>query len=466
MNIALIGPSGVGKRTYADKLVSIFNLQQVVTGQLFRENLENRTAVGLLAKRYIKRGQLVPDEIVDALVEELLWQMPAEQNILFDGFPRTVYQAKFLDELFAESGRELDAAIYINVSDEEIMRRLSGRIICRTCQTPYHLQFNPPTQANVCDVCGDDLYRRPDDIPKLIRVRLRTFHRVSGPLIDYYHMQGKLIVINGEGDIEQVSRAVIDTVKAVERQDFQPASQADIETILAFRDVAVSAQPMYPSFDIVLLGGPGSGKGTQAERLSQTFELRHISSGDLFRENLKNETELGKLAKTYMDRGELVPDDVTEAMVEERLARPDTANGFILDGFPRTLAQAEALSEIMNGMQRKIDGVIYINVSDAEIIRRLSGRLICRECQTPFHQDFNPFKRCPYNKCEGEFLYQRDDDNPETVRARLTIFHTQTAPLVKYYKEDELLIEVNGGGDVSEVNKRTLAAMDTLREAK
>jgi adenylate kinase len=167
-----------------------------------------------------------------------------------------------------------------------------------------------------------------------------------------------------------------------------------------------------------------------------------------------------------MDRGELVPDDVTEAMVEERLARPDTANGFILDGFPRTLAQAEALSEIMNGMQRKIDGVIYINVSDAEIIRRLSGRLICRECQTPFHQDFNPFKRCSYNKCEGEFLYQRDDDNPETVRARLTIFHTQTAPLVKYYKEDELLIEVNGGGDVSEVNKRTLAAMDTLREAK
>src|SRR5688572_31342899 len=132
MNITLIGPSGVGKGTYAGKLVSIFNLRQVVTGQLFRENLENRTAVGLLAKRYIKREQLIPDEIVDALVEELLWRMPAEQNILFDGFPRTVYQAKFLDELFAELGRELDAAIYINVSDEEIMRRLSGRILCRT----------------------------------------------------------------------------------------------------------------------------------------------------------------------------------------------------------------------------------------------------------------------------------------------------------------------------------------------
>ena len=466
MNIALIGPSGVGKGTYADKLIPIFNLQQVVTGELFRENLENRTAVGLLAKRYIKRDRLVPDEIVDALVAELLWKMPAEQNILFDGFPRTVDQAKFLDELFAELGRELDAVIYINVSDEEIMRRLSGRLICRACQTSYHLQFNPPTQANVCDGCGGDLYRRPDDIPKLIRVRLRTFHRVSGPLIDYYHRQGKLIVINGMGSIEQVSRVLIDTIKAVERQGFLPASQADIETIRAFRDVAVSAQPMYSSFDFILLGGPGSGKGTQAERLSQTLDLRHISSGDLFRENLKNETELGKLAKTYMDRGELVPNDVTEAMVEERLAYPDTANGFILDGFPRTLTQAEALSEILKSMQRKIDAAIYINVSDAEIIRRLSGRLICRECQTPFHQEFNPFKYCPYNKCEGDHLYQRDDDNPETVRARLTIFHNQIAPLIKYYKEDESLIEVNGGGDVSEVNKRMLAAIDTLREVK
>jgi adenylate kinase len=466
VNIALIGPSGVGKGTYATKLVASFDLQHVVTGELFRENLENRTAVGLLAKRYIKRGQLVPDEIVDALVEELLWLMPPEQNILFDGFPRTVYQAKFLDELFVELGRELDAVIYIHVTDEEILRRLSGRLICRTCQTPYHVQFNPPTQPNVCDVCGDALYRRPDDIPELIRVRLRTFHRVSGPLLDYYQRQGKFVVIDGAGDIEQVTQAVIDTVKAVERQDFQASTQTALEIIPAFKEATAPVPPVSAGFNLVLLGGPGSGKGTQAERLSKTFALRHISSGDLFRENLKNETELGKLAKTYMDRGELVPNDVTEAMVEERLARSDTATGFILDGFPRTLAQAEALNEILGGMQRKIDAVVYLNVADAEIIRRLSGRLICRECQAPFHKDFKPFRQCPYNKCEGEHLYQRDDDNPETVRARLITFHTQTAPLVNYYQEAGLLIEVKGGGDVSTIQERILAALEPLREAE
>jgi adenylate kinase len=297
-------------------------------------------------------------------------------------------------------------------------------------------------------------------------VRLRTFHRVSGPLLDYYQRQGKFVVIDGAGDIEQVTQAVIDTVKAVERQDFQASTQTALEIIPAFKEATAPVPPVSAGFNLVLLGGPGSGKGTQAERLSKTFVLRHISSGDLFRENLKNETELGKLAKTYMDRGELVPNDVTEAMVEERLARSDTATGFILDGFPRTLAQAEALNEILGGMQRKIDAVVYLNVADAEIIRRLSGRLICRECQAPFHKDFKPFRQCPYNKCEGEHLYQRDDDNPETVRARLITFHTQTAPLVNYYQESGLLIEVKGGGDVSTIQERMLAALEPLREAE
>ena len=173
------------------------------------------------------------------------------------------------------------------------------------------------------------------------------------------------------------------------------------------------------SLDLVLLGGPGSGKGTQAEQLEKQLKLPHIATGDLFRDNLKNATDLGKLAKTYMDRGELVPDDVTEAMVEERLARPDTRDGFILDGFPRTLPQAQALMEMMAALQRRISGVIYIKVSDEAIVGRLSGRLICRNCQTPFHQQFKPpHKSGVCDGCGGE-LYQRDDDNPNTVCARL-----------------------------------------------
>lgn len=214
--------------------------------------------------------------------------------------------------------------------------------------------------------------------------------------------------------------------------------------------------------NIVLLGGPGSGKGTQADRLCEQLNVPHIATGDLFRENLKKETDLGKLAKGYMDCGELVPDDVTVAMVRERLSRPDAQAGFVLDGFPRTLAQAEALTNLLTKMGRQLDGVFYIKVSDEEIVRRLSGRIICKECQTPFHKIFNPFQRCPYNKCAGEYLYQRDDDKPETVRARLETYHTQTAPLIDYYDQAGLLIEIEGEGEVSEITKRTLAAVQRL----
>ncbi|OGA10934.1 MAG: adenylate kinase [Betaproteobacteria bacterium RIFCSPLOWO2_02_64_14] len=221
-----------------------------------------------------------------------------------------------------------------------------------------------------------------------------------------------------------------------------------------------------PSLDLVLLGGPGSGKGTQAEQLSRELKLPHIATGDLFRENLKNATDLGKLAKTYMDRGELVPDDVTEAMVEERLARPDTQRGFILDGFPRTLPQAQALMDMMASLQRRIAGVLYINVSDEAIVNRLSGRLICRNCQTPYHKQFKPPKTpgvC--DNCGGE-LYQRDDDNPNTVRARLKTFHGQTVPLIEYYDKAGLLHEISGEGEVSQVVERSLAAARSLSKAR
>ena len=217
---------------------------------------------------------------------------------------------------------------------------------------------------------------------------------------------------------------------------------------------------------MVLLGAPGSGKGTQAEQLRNEFNLPHIATGDLFRENIKNKTDLGKLAKSYMDRGELVPDEVTESMVQDRLRRPDTSQGFILDGFPRTLGQAEALTEIMTTMQRRIDAVLYIKVPDVAIIERLSGRLICRNCQTPFHVKFNPPQvEGVCDVCGGE-LYQRDDDNPETVRARLKTFHGQTAPLIDYYTLAGLLVEIDGEGEVTEVVERTMNAAKNLVETR
>ncbi|MDH3693211.1 MAG: adenylate kinase [Gammaproteobacteria bacterium] len=216
------------------------------------------------------------------------------------------------------------------------------------------------------------------------------------------------------------------------------------------------------SFGLVLIGGPGSGKGTQAEQLQVHLDLPHIATGDLFRENLNKKTDLGMLAKSYMDKGALVPDDVTEAMVEERMARSDAKKGFILDGFPRTLPQAQALTDIMNAANRCINGVIYIRVSDEEIVRRLSGRLICRNCQTPYHVDFKPpAVEGVCDACNGE-LYQRDDDNPNTIRARLKTFHGQTGPVINYYRDAGILVEIDGEGEVSKVIERSKTAADEL----
>jgi len=215
---------------------------------------------------------------------------------------------------------------------------------------------------------------------------------------------------------------------------------------------------------LVLLGPPGSGKGTQAELLHEKLKLPHVASGDLFRENLKNETELGLLAKKYMDKGQLVPDDVTIAMVRERLQQPDCAQGVILDGFPRTLAQAESLDEMLAGMGRRLNGVLYLAVPDEELVRRLSGRWICSQCQTPYHTLFNPpAEEGICDLCGGE-LYQRDDDKPETVRARLKVYHRQTAPLIDYYRRAGLLVKVDGAKDIESVNAALLDAIRKLRQ--
>jgi len=202
---------------------------------------------------------------------------------------------------------------------------------------------------------------------------------------------------------------------------------------------------------IILLGPPASGKGTQAARLREALNLSHVASGDLFRENLKNETELGLKAKGYMDRGELVPDDVTTAMVMERLSRPDCADGALLDGFPRTIAQAEALDQALTEQGHKIGLVPNIAVPDEVLIERVSGRRLCRVCGEAYHVLFNPPQQPGVCDRDGGELYQRDDDQPETVRQRLKVYWAQTSPLIDYYRGQGVLVEVNGDQSIDAV---------------
>ena len=210
---------------------------------------------------------------------------------------------------------------------------------------------------------------------------------------------------------------------------------------------------------IVLLGAPGAGKGTQAKIIAQRRNIAHVASGDLFRKHLGEGTELGKLAKTYMDKGELVPDDVTIRMVLERIGEPDAAGGYVLDGFPRTVAQAEALDEALAIRGQALDVASLVEVDTDELVRRLAGRWICRECQTPYHEVTAPPKQPGVCDEDGGELYQRDDDKPAVVRARFETFERQTAPLIAYYEKQGKLVRVDGQ---QEVEKVTAGLLDSV----
>ncbi len=210
---------------------------------------------------------------------------------------------------------------------------------------------------------------------------------------------------------------------------------------------------------IIMLGAPGAGKGTQAKLLSKKLGLPHISSGDIFRENIKNQTDLGKMAKTFMDQGELVPDDVTIAMIKDRLSRPDCEKGVILDGFPRTPAQAVALEEMLNDLGGQVDLVPFINVEVEVLIKRLSRRWTCRESGHIYNTEYSPPRVNRICDVDGSELYQREDDKAETVTKRIQVYRKQTAPLIEHYKNEGVLEDINGDNYIENVCRDILAVL-------
>ncbi|MFQ5945363.1 MAG: adenylate kinase [Anaerolineae bacterium] len=210
----------------------------------------------------------------------------------------------------------------------------------------------------------------------------------------------------------------------------------------------------------MLLGPPGAGKGTQASRLAERLGLLHLSTGDLFREAIATGSDLGRQVEAILDRGELVPDKVTVGMVRERMELPDAADGVVLDGFPRTVSQAEALEELLSDRAQRLDGVLYIQVGEEELIRRLSGRRICRNCGTNYHVQFRPPRQEGVCDICGGVLYQREDDRPETVRHRIQVYLEATSPLIEYYRRRGLLREIDGEGEIEAVQQRIGEAVE------
>lgn len=425
LHVAMLGAPGSGKGTQAAALCEGLGMDSCAPGDLFRRAVKNATPLGLQAIAYMARGELVPDELVDGLIESFLWDLGDEQGAVFDGFPRTRYQAHFLDDQLAGLGRRLDVAILLDVPDDVTLERLADR---------------------------------PADLTGGVHSHLRTFHRTVPSVLSFYERSGRLAVLDATADPGTVTARMFELLAAVAERGAVPSE---------YWRGGIVEEPVAPprpvvapggTIDLVLLGGPGSGKGTQATELSAALDVPHISTGDLFRENLREETALGRTAKAYMDRGELVPDEVTEEMVRERLSREDAAKGFVLDGYPRSRSQAVCLDDMLASMERVVAAALQIAVSDDEIVRRLSGRLTCRQCQSSFHLEFKPPKEpgvC--DVCGGE-LYQRDDDKPETIAARLRTFHGNEVRLLDHYRQAGLLVEVDGGGDPADVTDRVLAA--------
>jgi adenylate kinase len=210
---------------------------------------------------------------------------------------------------------------------------------------------------------------------------------------------------------------------------------------------------------LVLVGPPGAGKGTQAQFVAAHLSILQISTGDIFRANVSQGTPLGKQAKEYMDAGDLVPDEVTVAMVQDRLSEPDATRGFLLDGFPRTVPQAVQLDDILSELDAKLDVVLELVVDDGEVVRRLSGRRTCRNCGHIWHVDFDPpSMEGTCDNCGGQ-LFQRDDDQAETIRHRLDVYYEQTAPLIGYYAERGILVGIDAMGPVDDVTERASAAL-------
>ena len=213
--------------------------------------------------------------------------------------------------------------------------------------------------------------------------------------------------------------------------------------------------------DIILLGPPGSGKGTQAKMIAEKYKVKHISTGDILRENVRNGTPLGVEAKKFMDAGKLVPDSLLIDIIKDRLAKPDVKAGWMLDGYPRTIPQAEALDKILPALGQKIDVVLNVNVPDAELIKRVTGRRMCK-CGTTYHVQFNPPKVA--GKCDacGADLYQRADDTEATVKERLQAYHAQTQPLIDFYNKRGIVANINGTGDIKAIFGNIAKALDKI----
>ncbi|MBI9058741.1 MAG: adenylate kinase [Labilibaculum sp.] len=375
LNIALFGPPGAGKGTQSKMLVEKYNLAYISTGDILRQEIAEGTELGLQAKDIIKKGGLVPDEIVVQIIEERIQTNTEVNGFLFDGFPRTTVQAYILEGLLLKMNTKLDCMLSLEVPTDQLRSRLLDRA----------------KKEN-----------RADDTEEVISVRLQEYDTKTAPVANFYKEKEIYHGIEGLGGIDQIFE----------------------------RLTAVVDQTLERSWiNLVLLGPPGSGKGTQGRKLAEKFNLVYISTGHLMRQEIKKNTEMGKSARTYMEKGDIVPDEIAIRLIERQIRKHPDANGFIFKGFPRTIVQAYILDGLLRKLESTVTSSISLDVSTLESIKRLTAR----------------------GKTQGKRKYDIDTD---IIIHRLEQYEKRSSKVSSYYTKQNKFEGVNGVGNEEEIFQR------------
>ncbi len=387
LNIALFGPPGAGKGTQSDWLVKKYNLTYISTGDILREEINSGTPLGIQAKNIIEKGGLVSDELVVQIIENRITKKTDTNGFLFDGFPRTTVQCYILDGLLMNMNTSLTCMLSLEVPDEELVRRLKSRA---------------------------QIGNRKDDNDDVIQYRLQEYYSKTVPVAKYYQDKGICYSIDGTGAIE----------------DIQARLDAAVQKSLENRWV-----------NLILFGYPGSGKGTQAKKMAEKYNLVYISTGKMLRIEIKNDTEIGRIAKPYMDKGIIVPDEIVIKLIEEKIQASPGSRGFIFKGFPRTIVQAYIVDGMLKKMNSSVTSAIELQISPLEAMKRLAQR----------------------SKTEGGRLYDMDT---ETIVSRLEEYEQKTMLARNFYEKRNLLQKASGEGTEEKVFENICKQIDlTLRQA-
>jgi len=381
LNIALFGPPGAGKGTQSKKLMEKYNLAYVATGDLLREEIRENTLLGQMAKEGIDRGELATDEIIVQIIEKRIKMNPQANGFLFDGFPRTMVQAYILEGLLLKMNSQLSCMICIDVPEDVLIKRMLDR--AKTSN-------------------------RSDDNIDVIKFRMQEYHNKTLPLAEFYKEKGIYYSINGLGSIDDIFQRIDDVVEETIKKEW---------------------------INLVLLGYPGAGKGSQGSRLAEKYNLVYVSTGKMLRDEIKMQTEIGKIAEPYMNKGTNVPDEIAIKIIEEKIKLNPDARGFVFKGFPRTLVQAYILDGLLRKQNASVSFMFDMKVSPVEAIKRLALR----------------------GKTENKRSY---DTDTEIIVQRLEEYETKTALLKEYYQKHKEVFTVNAMGTQDEVFERLCICME------